>query len=129
MQYIEYPQPPTLNQQLNSARANRFQAAGIKKTWTNKIARLSAELDPYDCPIWVAVEATYKIANCDQDNLYSSCKFIFDGLVKAGIIPNDNVKYIQSPVFYTYKKHDKKVIRICLFDDYQEYRQFILNRI
>ncbi|MGV2830563.1 hypothetical protein [Myxosarcina sp. GI1(2024)] len=129
MQYLEVPQPPTLNNQLNAARTNRFKAAGIKKSWTNKIAKLAANLEPFETPIWVAVEATYKTANNDQDNLYSACKFVFDGLQKAGIIQNDNVNHIKTPVLYSFTKHTDKLIKLWMFDNYEEYREFILESV
>jgi hypothetical protein len=80
-------------------RSNRYSGAKKKKQATNicsvhtqkaiqegfKLKKLPADLQ-FD---WYA-----KDRRTDKDNLAFQRKFIFDGIQKAGLIPNDNWEYV-----------------------------------
>ena len=121
--------PPTLNQIINQARKGYIVSAASKKKWTNIATIKARELAPYTSPIWIAVEINYKSSNCDPDNLFAACKFVLDGLVKAQILPNDNVKNIQTPIWYKYNKSKDPTLTIRLFETKQEYFSYITKEM
>ena len=88
----------TLNEYIKAERTNKFISAKIKQEMTDKICFLTKSQNIilenclYDLNfIW------YKPNNRqDHDNISFAKKFILDGFVKAGIIPNDSPKYIRN---------------------------------
>jgi hypothetical protein len=130
MQSLQFPQPPSLNQIINQSRTNKYGANHTKKIWTDKIAHLARSLTPIKGKCWVAVEWTYCRTNSDPDNaLAGALKFSLDGLVQAGILEEDTVKHIASPLFFSYAKGKAGMIRILLFDDHDEHKKYILSKI
>ena len=86
----------SLNEYIDSERSSRMHAANIKKQQTNSVYYLTRsqkfKLDPkkYD-----VIFTWFKPDNKkDHDNIAFAKKFILDGIVKAGVLPNDNPKYI-----------------------------------
>jgi Holliday junction resolvase RusA-like endonuclease len=45
----------------------------------------------------------------DPDNVSASRKYIMDGLVQAGIIANDNLEIIQSPIIESFVVNTPKI--------------------
>ncbi len=88
--------PTTLNEYINAERGNRFQGAKIKRNETEKIIWLcrAQYLKPIDTK--VKIDFTWFVANRrkDPDNIAFTKKFILDGLVKAGVLKNDNLNVI-----------------------------------
>lgn len=88
----------TLNDYINAERRNKYNASKIKRDNTNrvhniaKVKRFKLPHGLYDVHIdW------YKPNNkMDHDNISFCKKFVFDGLVKAGSIQNDNPKVINN---------------------------------
>lgn len=107
VQQIEYPLPPTLNKIICNARRSKYASSSEKKKWTQDIAILSSELKPYNDMVWLKFE--WKVFNQkrDPDNIAAAAKFILDGLVAAGVIQDDSLKYIGSPVLHYYSKAKK----------------------
>jgi len=68
--------------------------AQMKETYTNMVAWLAKKLPTYER---VALIITWYEPNRhrDPDNIMAGQKFILDGLVVAGTIPNDNQRHIQ----------------------------------
>ena len=86
---------PGLNEVINQNRGNKFAGAKTKKDLTNSIAILAkAQLQPCDRAHFIFnwVEINKKR---DPDNIASAKKFIFDGLVLAGILKNDGWKQVE----------------------------------
>lgn len=74
---------------------SRWNANSIKKTETEKVARLAkSQLKPLNPPIYIEYRFYVKDRRKDPDNIVFARKFINDGLVDAGIIPNDGWKEI-----------------------------------
>lgn len=107
---FNFPLPPTLNNQINLARSHWSKSSSVKKEWTNKIALLSRNKTQFTGKVWLEFTWYVKSFARDADNISASAKYIMDGLVKAGIIKNDNLTIIQSPVVHWYKKGDDYVI-------------------
>lgn len=98
--------PPTLNQQINSARANRFHSAKIKRQWTGDIeVEARRQLSGvYFEKVWLAFEWFVPTFAHDEDNVAAAAKFVMDGLTQAGVLKNDNLTVIQSPVLRFYQR-------------------------
>lgn len=103
-----------LNEFINAERRNRFIAAKIKKDETGycqDIAEKSdLKLQETDFPCALIITWYVKNKRKDADNIAFAKKFILDGLVEAGVLPNDNRKYVQG--FMDIVKEDKERQRI-----------------
>ncbi len=88
---------PGLNEIIDAAKyaRNKYQAySQMKEHYTNMVALLAKNLPRFEK---IALIITWYEPNRhrDPDNIMAGQKFIIDGLVTAGIIPNDNQKHIQ----------------------------------
>ena len=87
----------SLNEYIDAERSSRQYAAKIKKQQTNSVYYLTRsqkfKLDhgfKYDI-----IFTWFKPDNRkDHDNICFAKKFILDGIIKAGVLPNDNPKFI-----------------------------------
>lgn len=103
-----------LNEFINAERRNRYIAAKIKKGETGycqDVAEKSElKLQETDFPCALIITWYVKNKRKDADNIAFAKKFILDGLVEAGVLPNDNRKYVQG--FTDIVKEDKERQRI-----------------
>lgn len=103
-----------LNEFINAERRNRFIAAKIKKGETGycqDVAEKSdLKLQETDFPCALIITWYVKNKRKDADNIAFAKKFILDGLVEAGVLPNDNRKYVQG--FTDIVKEDRERQRI-----------------
>lgn len=103
-----------LNEFINAERRNRFIAAKIKKGETGycqDVAEKSElKLQETDFPCALIITWYVKNKRKDADNIAFAKKFILDGLVEAGVLPNDNRKYVQG--FMDIVKEDRERQRI-----------------
>ena len=124
--------PPGLNKIINSNRSNKYAGAGMKKTWTNK-AIDCCKKQVRECPIVkVYIAAHYRISTRanDVDNIQSTKKFILDGIVKAGVIKDDNFTHVMPVIYETFEFIGTKknyTVDIMLFTDKTEYTNYITN--
>ena len=73
---------------------------------------------------------TYKRSNSDPDNAFAGIlKVTLDGLVLAGILPNDTVKDIKPLLAMSHEKGQKNSAKVLIFDDLAEYKQYILEKL
>ncbi len=86
----------TLNEYTKANRGNKFGGANVKKKQDKIILyyalkqRFKLEPIKYDVNfVWYV-----KDHRKDHDNICFAKKFVFDGLIKAGILANDNPRYI-----------------------------------
>lgn len=85
------PELIDLNTYINLERGNRYAAASKKKQFTETVAwearrQIGKSLTINKITfIW-----KHKNKRKDMDNIEFQQKFVWDGLVQAGIIPNDN---------------------------------------
>lgn len=103
------PIPPKLNEQINLARSNQAQSARIKAQWTNDIALLAVGIPVFPGSVWLDFCWQVKRQTCDPDNVQASAKYVFDGLVKAGILVDDSLKIIQSPVIHRFQRGENEL--------------------
>jgi Holliday junction resolvase RusA-like endonuclease len=104
--------PPSLNKW---SRMHWAQASSIKKQWEQDIYYLSSDQRYKHREKLPLTQAKVRIrfffkthANRDIDNMNQ--KFLLDGLVKAGILADDNTKVIgQVEIIPEYDKHNPRV--------------------
>jgi Holliday junction resolvase RusA-like endonuclease len=79
---------PGLNEIVDTARRHRFEGHRQKATWTEFVAWevAAARLQPMEGPVEISIDWIEKDARRDIDNVAAATKFIFDGLVMAGVL-------------------------------------------
>lgn len=85
----------SLNEYIQAERGNKFAAANIKSKETKAVEYYAVGMKWLKFPCKVIF--TWHLSNKrkDLDNTSFARKFILDGLVKAEVIPDDNLKHIQ----------------------------------
>ena len=85
---------PGFNEIIEAAKRNPHEYARMKETYTAMVAWLAKKLPRFEK---VALVITWYEPDQrrDPDNIMAGQKFILDGLVAAGTIPNDSQRYIQ----------------------------------
>lgn len=85
----------SLNEYIQAERGNKFAAANIKSKETKAVEYYAVGKKWLKFPCKVIF--TWHLSNKrkDIDNTSFARKFILDGLVKAEVIPDDNLRYIQ----------------------------------
>src|SRR3990167_2438926 len=86
----------TLNEYIQAERGNKFAASKIKREETDRViweCRIQ-KISVFTKPVKIVFTWYLKNAKKDPDNTAFSKKFILDGLVKAGILFNDNMEWI-----------------------------------
>jgi hypothetical protein len=108
--------PPTLNDQINAARRNKFASASIKEKETNRIASESKGLPKFEGKIWVDYLFTVKNFGRDPDNIEASKKYLMDGLVKSGVISKDSLMVIEPVIVERFEKGKVDTVSITISD-------------
>lgn len=90
---------PSLNEHDNANRANRFGGASMKKkaTYACEIYTRNAMNEGFKlekAPANLKITWYAKDGRKDKDNIAFAVKYIFDGMVNAGLIENDGWKQI-----------------------------------
>lgn len=91
-----------LNTYINHERGNKYKGASLKKVNTNYVAWITAnnlnarKLEKYSKNDKLEFNFTWYLTNRkrDPDNVAFAKKFIMDGFVSAGLIPNDGAKNV-----------------------------------
>lgn len=101
-----------LNEHDNANRTNRFGGASLKKHMTEKVASQCGPLKPISEPVVLGFEWHYSSRH-DFDNIAFAKKYILDGMVHSGKLPNDNQKWVYGftgDTFIKCPKGDEKVV-------------------
>lgn len=88
---LEYP---SLNEYIQAERSNRFKGAKLKKDYTEATQMMVAR---YRGAVKSKADIHFEwhtSRRVDPDNLDFARKFILDGLVRVGVLIDDNQKYI-----------------------------------
>lgn len=85
---------PSLNDYIGAERRNRFLGAKMKKEWTELSASYFNDLPVIDEQVHIQFIWREKNTRRDPDNIIFAKKFIMDGLVTAGKLPDDTQKWI-----------------------------------
>ena len=83
-----------LNAYINIERRNKYAAAKIKRDTTYACYLMLKGKPKLDVPCRLHYHWHVKSRRSDIDNIGFAAKFINDGMVKAGLIPNDNLMNI-----------------------------------
>lgn len=86
---------PGFNEIIEAAKSHFGEYAQMKETYTEMVAWLAKKLPKYG-KVNITIIWYEPNEKRDPDNVQAGCKFILDGLVKAGTIPNDTRRYIKS---------------------------------
>jgi hypothetical protein len=109
---FEFPLPPTLNEMIRTARGGWQASAKEKREWTELIASYCKGAYQFKGKIWL--EYVWRVKNLarDNNNIAAATKYIDDGLVEAGVIADDSLKYIQSPVCHWYVQSSEDMVTV-----------------
>lgn len=109
---FEFPLPPTLNEMIRTARGGWQASAKQKREWTELIASYCKGAYQFQGKIWL--EYVWRVKNLarDNNNIAAATKYIDDGLVEAGVIADDSLKYIQSPVCHWYVQSSEDTVTV-----------------
>ncbi|MBW4546956.1 MAG: DNA (cytosine-5-)-methyltransferase [Symplocastrum torsivum CPER-KK1] len=112
LETLEFPLPPTLNEMIRTARGGWQASAKQKREWTELIASYCKEAYQFQGKIWL--EYVWRVKNLarDNNNIAAATKYIDDGLVEAGVIADDSLKYIQSPVCHWYVQSCEDMVTV-----------------
>lgn len=87
---------PGLNDYVRAERANRYAASKMKREQTERagIAAVERRMPGFKGPVEIAFTWVEQNRRRDMDNVAFAKKFILDGLVRAGVIPDDTPRYV-----------------------------------
>ena len=106
---------PSLNQIITAAKKSPYAYAEMKNTYTNLVFYNCIKYPKMLGKVDIKIHWVRKYRNTDPDNICGGGqKFILDGLVKAGIIKDDSMKYINriEHTFAVDKKNPRTEIKI-----------------
>lgn len=88
---------PDLNAELNAAKTHWSIYSRHKKKWTNDVAwQVKAQIrNIIDKPIKLSIKYYLNNQKKDPDNIVFAKKYILDGMVNSGILPNDTLQWIK----------------------------------
>lgn len=84
---------PTLNEYIKAERGNKYAGAKLKKEATELVAWQVLGEDEITEQVNIHIE-WHTSRKADHDNITFAKKFILDGLVKGGILKDDNPKHV-----------------------------------
>lgn len=85
---------PGMNEIIDAAKSHYGQYSKMKKTNTEAVAWMAKRVPPMD-KVRLVITWYEPDAKRDIDNVASGVKFILDGLVMAGRLPNDTRKHVK----------------------------------
>lgn len=104
---------PTLNDQINVARSNKYASATMKRKFDRKIFHeIITQIDPIPHYSKISLDVIWieTKKKRDPDNVHSGIKFILDSIVKAGIINNDDRDHVKEILHSIEIEKDRCVI-------------------
>ena len=108
---------PDFNSLVNAMKGHWSAWHTEKKRWTDKVALLSkaARLHPYTVPVRVEMTHYSRDRRRDPDGIRTvASKFILDGLVVAGVLPDDSQRWVLgfTDHFEVDKQRPRVVVRL-----------------
>lgn len=83
-----------LNEHDNVNRNNKFAGAALKKKMTQQVADALVDEDfKITVPVYIGFK-WYFSSKHDFDNIRFAAKYVLDGMIKAGVLPNDNQNWV-----------------------------------
>lgn len=87
---------PSLNEYTNTARKNKYASATMKRRYTGLCAQAANASGGRHRKVHIEFHWIEPNRKRDKDNICFAKKFCIDGLVEAGVIPNDGWKNVDS---------------------------------
>lgn len=104
--YFDY-EFPNWNEYIRAERANKYKAAAMKKKEKTYVCFVVKEKYEGEYPATLIVRPHFQNKRRDLDNY--RIKGLVDGLVAAGVIVNDNLKYIDKIILEAVFENTKGV--------------------
>ena len=89
MKYSIPGELPGLNEVLDRAKGHWAQYAKLKRDYTLLCSTCAKKLNPVEGGVVLEIQWFCKNKKRDPDNIASAKMFILDGLIVAGVLPND----------------------------------------
>ena len=125
-QFVIPHELPALNQTIEAGKRHWSKYSRLKREYTELVACLARrQLRPVlSGRVYLSFVWYCRNRKRDPDNIASAKKFIIDGLVTAGILPNDSLRWIMgfSDAFEVDAANPRIEVEICEIRDEQEYR-------
>lgn len=86
---------PSLNDYIEKERIHRLAGAKMKGEQTDRVAWQVKKMGKFTKPVTIHFRWHEINRKRDPDNIIFAKKFVLDGLVVAGVLPNDTQKYIK----------------------------------
>jgi len=95
----------------SNQRLNRYVMADRVKAWRNAAHRAAFEAGSFDGPVRIVctIHKT-RAGRWDAGNLYPTAKACVDGLVDAGVLPDDSNEWVTGPDMRAGAKADKPCV-------------------
>lgn len=105
---------PNLNDYIKACRGNKYAAASMKNQAEHIIILCAKRAKKFSAPVFIKILWVEPNKKRDKDNIAFAKKFIFDGLIKAGVLQGDGWQYIEgfSDTFRVDKKNPRIEIEI-----------------
>lgn len=95
-----------LNEHDAANRANKFGGAALKSRMTTLVSKQVTTVEPITSPCKIGFTWLYSSRH-DFDNIRFAAKYVLDGLVKAGVLPNDNQNWVKGFLYDKFTKVEK----------------------
>lgn len=107
---------PGLNEYIAAMNSSRYTGNSMKQEHTDAVAWQAKKLRQVEKPVFI--QFIWKEPNRlrDPDNIVFAKKFILDGLVLAGVLPNDNQKWIIGFQDYLFINEKRPGVGVILFE-------------
>lgn len=107
---------PGLNEIVGCNRSNRFIGAKQKKETEELIKTSLINQDIKPIQKGSSFIFYWTISRRDPDNVSAGQKFIFDSLQEVGLLPNDNIDYVQE-IHHCFKKGKEERVSIHILEN------------
>lgn len=97
MKFIIQGRFPSFNEYTLANRTNKYAGAGMKKNAENRVIKAINDQLPdthIKSPVFVKITWIEGNKKRDLDNICFAKKFVLDGMVKSGLIENDNWSHV-----------------------------------
>jgi hypothetical protein len=102
---------PSMNEIIKAAKSHYAVYSKMKQENTELCGYAALKQKAISRPVKVIIQWYTKDLKKDPDNVSAGQKFILDGIVEAGIIPNDTRKYIKE-ITHMFPDPDKENPRV-----------------
>lgn len=112
---IHYPLAPTLNEIIEACKSGWY--GKLKRRYTAECGATSLGCPSFPGRVWLHFHWHIGTLRRDPaDNTPAAAKFVLDGLVKSGVLKEDNAEIIQQPVIHTWAKSKPEGLILTISD-------------